>query len=40
MFTQWTEQYNMDNPVNLKESPRVELWTDTKWEPYKEGIQQ
>ena len=30
----------MDNPVNLKEFPRVEFWADTKWEPYKEGIQQ
>ena len=30
----------MDNPVNLNEYPRVELWTDTKWEPYKEDIQQ
>ncbi len=37
---QWLEQYNMDNPVNLNECPRVELWTDTKWEPYKEDIQQ
>ena len=37
---QWAEQYNMDNPVNLKEFPRVEFWTDTNWEPYKEGIQQ
>ena len=40
IFTQWAEQYNMDNPVNLNECPRVELWTDTKWEPYKEDIQQ
>ena len=40
IFTQWAEQYNMDNPVNLKEYPRVEFWVDTKWEPYKEGIQQ
>ena len=30
----------MENPVNLKELPRVEFWADTKWEPYKEGIQQ
>jgi hypothetical protein len=30
----------MDNPVNLSEYPRVEFWTDTKWEPYKEDIQQ
>ena len=30
----------MDNPVNLKEFPRVEFWADTKWEPYKEDIQQ
>ena len=30
----------MDNPVNLNEYPRVEFWIDTKWEPYKEGIQQ
>ena len=30
----------MDNPVNFKEFPRVEFWTDTKWEPYKAGIQQ
>ena len=30
----------MDNPVNLNEYPRVEFWTDTKWEPYKEDIQQ
>ena len=30
----------MDNPVNLNECPRVECWTDTKWEPYKEDIQQ
>ena len=30
----------MDNPMNLKEFPRVEFWIDTKWEPYKEGIQQ
>ena len=30
----------MDNPMNLKEFPRVEFWADTKWEPYKEGIQQ
>ena len=34
------EQYNMDNPVNLNECPRVEFWTDTKWEPYNEDIQQ
>ena len=40
VFKQWLEQYNMDNPVNLNECPRVEFWTDTKWEPYKEGIQQ
>ena len=39
-FKQWLEQYNMDNPVNLNEYPRVEFWTDTKWEPYKEDIQQ
>ena len=30
----------MDNPVNLNEYPRVEIRTDTKWEPYKEDIQQ
>ena len=36
----WPERYNMDNPVNLKEFPRVEFWADTKWEPYKEDIQQ
>ena len=30
----------MDNPMNLKEFPRVEFWVDTKWELYKEGIQQ
>ena len=30
----------MDNPVNLNECPRVEFWTDTHWEPYKEDIQQ
>ena len=30
----------MDNPVNLKEYPRVEFSADTKWGPYKEGIQQ
>ena len=30
----------MDNPVNLNEHHRVEFWTDTKWEPYKEDIQQ
>ena len=40
IFTQWAEQYDMDTPVNLKASPRVEFWTDTNWEPYKEGIQQ
>ena len=41
IFTQsWAERYNMDNPMNLKECPRVEFWADTKWEPYKEGIQQ
>ena len=39
-FKQWLEQYNMDNPANLNECPRVEFWTDTKWEPYKEDIQQ
>jgi hypothetical protein len=41
IFTQsWAERYNMDNPMNLKEFPRVEFWADTKWELYKEGIQQ
>ena len=30
----------MDNPLNLKDCPRVEFWTDTKWEPYREDIQQ
>ena len=41
IFTQsWAERSNMDNPMNLKEVPRVEFWADTKWEPYKEGIQQ
>ena len=30
----------MDNLVTLKEFPRVKFWADTKWEPYKEGIQQ
>ena len=40
IFKQWAERYNMDNPVNLKDYPRVEFWTDTKWEPYKEDIQQ
>ena len=30
----------MGNPVNLKEFPRAEFWADTKWGPYKEGIQQ
>ena len=41
IFTQsWAERYNMDNLVNLNEFPSVELWADTKWEPYKEGIQQ
>ena len=41
IFTQsWAERYNMDRPMNLKEFPRVEFWVDTKWEPYKEGIQQ
>ncbi len=40
IFTQsWAERYNMDNPMNLKEFPHVEFWVDTKWEPYKEGIQ-
>ena len=41
IFTQsWAERSNMDSPMNLKEDPRVEFWADTKWEPYKEGIQQ
>ena len=40
IFKQWAERYNMDNPMNLKEFPRVEFWVDTKWEPYKDGIQQ
>ena len=41
IFTQsWAERYNMDNLVNFKEFPRVVFWADTKWEPYKEGIQQ
>ena len=41
IFTQsWAERYNMDNPMDLKEFPRVEFWADTKWELYKEGIQQ
>ena len=40
IFTQsWAERSNMDNPVNLKEVPRVEFWADAKWEPYNEGIQ-
>ena len=39
IFKQWAERYNMDNPVNLKENPRVEFWADAR-EPYKEGIQQ
>ena len=31
IFTQlWAERYNMDDIVNLKESPRVEFWVDTK----------
>ena len=38
-FRQWFEQYHKNNPVNLKEFPRVEYWADTKWEPYKEDIQ-
>ena len=36
----WAERYNMEIYVNPKEFPRVEFWADTKWEPYKEGIQQ
>jgi hypothetical protein len=40
IFTQWAEQYNMGNQVKPKEFPRVDFWTDTNWEPYKEGIQQ
>ena len=38
-FRQWFEQYHKNNPVNLKEFPRVEYWADTKREPYKEDIQ-
>ena len=30
----------MDNPMNLKEFPRVEVWVDTQLELYKDGIQQ
>ena len=37
---QWAERYNMGNPVNLKEFPRVEFWADTKREAYNEDIQQ
>ena len=32
-FTQWFDKYHKKYLVNLKEFPRVELWTDTKWEP-------
>ena len=30
----------MEKPPNLVEFARVEFWADTKWEPYKEGVQQ
>ena len=40
ILKQRAERYNMDNIVNLKEFPRVEFWVDTKWEPFKEEIQQ
>ena len=39
-FKQWADQYHKHNLVNLNVFPQVEYWTDTKWEAYKQDIQQ